>query len=75
MDKVCLAAMNEEKVVKNGDDENIKNNKGKGVVNGDGFTEVSYKKVTGSNNGEGTSKSKEGYTQSNNQRYNGKNGN
>ena len=67
--------MNEEKVVKNGDDENIKNNKGKGVVNGDGFTEVSYKKVTGSSNGEGTSKSKEGYTQSNNQRYNGKNGN
>ena len=75
MDKVCAAAMNVEKVVKIGDDGNIKNNKGKEVVNRDGFTDVSYKKVTGSNNGEGTSKFLEGYTQSNNQRNNRKNGN
>ncbi|CAH1436138.1 unnamed protein product [Lactuca virosa] len=74
-DKVCLAALNEEKVVKNGDNGNNKRNKGKEMVNDDGFTEVVYKKVAGNNDGEGTSKSKEGHAQLYNQRYSGKNGN
>ncbi|CAH1427739.1 unnamed protein product [Lactuca virosa] len=74
-DKVCLAALNEEKVVKNGDNGNNKRNKEKEMVNDDGFTEVVYKKVAGNNDGEGTSKSKEGHSQLYNQRYSGKNGN
>ena len=54
---------------------NLKNNKGKEVDNGDGFTEVKYKKVMGNIDGEGTSKSQVGNYQSNNMKNNGKNGN
>ncbi|KAL7585161.1 hypothetical protein Lser_V15G44668 [Lactuca serriola] len=75
VDKVCAAAMNVVKEDNNGEVRNLKNNKGKEVVNGDGFTEVKYKKVKGNNDGEGTSKSQEGYNQLNNMKNNGKKGN
>ena len=74
-DKVCAAAMNVVKEDNNGEVRNLKNNKGKEVVNGDGFTEVKYKKVMGNIDGEGTSKSQVGNYQSNNMKNNGKNGN
>ncbi|KAL7589389.1 hypothetical protein Lser_V15G40879 [Lactuca serriola] len=60
VDKVCAAAMNVVKEDNNGEVRNLKNNKGKEVVNGDGFTEVKYKKVMGNIDGEGTSKSQVG---------------
>ncbi|XP_052624831.1 uncharacterized protein LOC128132349 [Lactuca sativa] len=47
VDKVCVAVMNVEKEARNRDVRNLKNNKGKEVVNGDGFTEVKYKKRRG----------------------------
>ncbi|XP_052621734.1 uncharacterized protein LOC128127314 [Lactuca sativa] len=60
VDKVCAAAMNVVKEDNNEEVRNLKNNKGKEVVNGDGFTEVKYKKVMGNIDGEGTSKSQVG---------------
>ncbi|CAH1435588.1 unnamed protein product [Lactuca virosa] len=75
MDKVCMAVLNEDKVLKNGDNGTNKGNKGKEVVNDEGFTEVVNKKVKGNKDGEGTSKTMEGPANLYNQRNSGKNGN